>query len=299
MAGRGETGPADDAGQSLGRAWQPYRGVYDVPGRLRRSATIALIVSPIGLILISVIRLLIVADYNPVTASAIVSSGGYVDTLLGTILPLVPIFAPYLALMLLFFNRVLPAILTFLAAAFMSPVVLTRPAAVRLAARDWAVVTHRALVILVLMGVLAAAFAVLLLVEVMGLGFAVTGRTAATIASIVLLPFVARLYPFPLSNEFYTGLIKQPWLPAETIALTSGQQFTGYVLSDNGTWLVVLTESGRTIRYYRSDKVAGQQICRAGPPRPAQPLIPLFPAHLRAPTQTPSCASLQTGKIPR
>lgn len=70
------TGLANDAGQSLGRAWQPYRGAYDIPGRLRRSATLAVIVSPIGLIVISVIRLLIVADYNPDTALAIVSSGG-------------------------------------------------------------------------------------------------------------------------------------------------------------------------------------------------------------------------------
>ena len=68
---------------------------------MRRSATLAVIVSPIGLIVISVIRLLIVADYNPDTALAIVSSGGYVDTLLGTIIPLVPIFAPYPALVLL------------------------------------------------------------------------------------------------------------------------------------------------------------------------------------------------------
>jgi hypothetical protein len=79
MAG-GQTGAvAADSGQSLGRAWQPYRGVFDLPGRLSRSTTIALIASPIGLLVVSVIRLLIVADYNPATASAIVSSGGYVD----------------------------------------------------------------------------------------------------------------------------------------------------------------------------------------------------------------------------
>lgn len=47
-------------------------------------------------------------------------------TLLGTIIPLVPIFAPYLALVLLFFNRVIPAILMLLATAFMSPVVTGR-----------------------------------------------------------------------------------------------------------------------------------------------------------------------------
>ncbi len=296
MAGGGETGPADDAGQSLGRAWQPYRGVYDVPGRLRRSATIAVVVSPIGLIVISVIRLLIVADYNPVTALAIVSSGGYVDTLLGTIIPLVPIFAPYLALVLLFFNRVTLAILMLLATAFMSPVVVARPAALALSGQDWDVVMHRPPAVLVIMGGLAVVFALLLLFELMGLGFAVMARTVATIACIVLIPFMTRLYPFPLSNGFYTGLIKQPWLPAEAITLTSGQRFTGYVLSDNGTWLVVLADGTRTINYYRSAQVAAQQICQLTPRPRTQPLIPLYPAHLHAPTGTPVCAGLLTGR---
>ncbi len=77
------------------------------------------------------------ADYNQDTALAIVSSGGYVDTLLGTIIPLVPIFAPYLALVLLFVNRVIPAILMLLATAFMSPVVIARPVALALPGQDW------------------------------------------------------------------------------------------------------------------------------------------------------------------
>lgn len=296
MAGGGETGLANDAGPSLGRAWQPYRGVYDIPGRLRRSATLAVIVSPIGLIVISVIRLLIVADYNPDTALAIVSSGGYVDTLLGTIIPLVPIFAPYLALVLLFFNRVIPAILMLLATAFMSPVVIARPVALALPGQDWDVVVHRPPGVLVIMGGLAVLFALLLLFELTGLGVAVVARTLATIACIALIPFMARLYPFPLSNGFYTGLIKQPWLPAEAITLTSGQRFTGYVLSDNGTWLVVLADSTRTIHYYRSAQVTGQRICQIEPRPRTQPLIPLYPAHLHAPTATPVCAGLLTGR---
>lgn len=289
MAG-GQSGvsPAD-GGQPLGRAWQPYRGVYDVPGRLSRSATIALIGSPIGLLLISVIRLLVVADYNPATASAIVSSGGYVDTLLGTIIPLVPIFTPYLGLLLLFFNRVIPGLLTLLAAAFMSPMVVFRPTAFHLAGADWQSVIHRNPLVLAALIVLAVIFAVLLALELLGLGLGVAARTAATVASIVLLPFVMHVYPFPLSNEFYTGVLKQPWLPAETITLASGQQFTGYVLSDNGTWLVILTDATRTVHYYRSAQVATRQICQASSAAAVQPLIPLFPAHLHAPTSTPAC----------
>src|SRR6266568_3646655 len=158
MAGGQSGASAAEAGQSPGRAFQPYRGVFDLPGRLSRSATIALIASPIGLLVVSVIRLLIVADYNPATASAIVSSGGYVDTLLGTIIPLVPIFTPYLALLLLFFNRVIPGLLTLLAAAFMSPVALPRPVAVDLAGHGWYLITHRNVLVLIALGLLAAVF---------------------------------------------------------------------------------------------------------------------------------------------
>lgn len=295
MAGGQTRASPADADQSLGRAWQPYRGVYDVPGRLSRSTTIALIVSPIGLVLISVIRLLIVADYNPDTAAAIVSSGGYVDTLLGTIIPLVPIFTPYLALALLFFNRLIPGILMLLAAALMSPIYLARPAALHLPAHDWYSATHRSPLILAVMIALAAAFAILLVVELMGLGFAVVARTAGTVAAIALLPLVMSVVPFPLTNAFYTAVIKQPWLPAEVITLSSGQQFVGYVLSDNGTWLVVLSEVTRTVHYYRSPQVASQQICQItqSPSRP--PLIPVFPAHLKSTTSTPVCATLLIG----
>ena len=295
MAGGQAGASAVDADQSLGRDWQPYRGVYDVPGRLSRSATIALIVSPIGLLLVSVIRLLIVADYNPATASAIVSSGGYVDTLLGTIIPLVPIFTPYLGLLLLFFNRVIPGILTLLAAAFMSPLFLARPAALHLPGHDWDSAIHRGPLILLVMIVLAAGFAVLLALEFLGLGFAVVARTAGTVACILLIPFVMNVYPFPLTNEFYTGVIKQPWLPAEVITLTSGQRYIGYILSDNGTWLVVLSDATRTVHYYRSPQVASRQICQITREPPRQPLIPLFPAHLRSTTSTPTCAALLTG----
>jgi hypothetical protein len=297
MAGGQSSAAPADAGQSLGGAWQPYRGIYDLPGRLGRSAAITLILSPIGLLLISVIRLLIVADYNPVTASAIVSSGGYVDTLLGTIIPLVPIFAPYLALVLLFFNRVVPAILTLLATAFMSPVVLAVPAARVLAGNDWQLIIHSNPIYLIFMVLAGLVFVFLLALEFMGLGFAVAARTVATVACIVLIPFIMKLYPFPLSNEFYAGLLKQPWLPAQTITLVSGQKFTGYVLSDNGTWVVVLDDGTRAVHYYRNVQVAAQQICQIRPAPPKPPLIPLFPAHLNAITSTPDCATLQAGRV--
>ena len=87
--------------------------------------TIALIVSPIGLLVISATRLLVISDYNATTATAIASSGGYVNTLLGTVIPLVPVFLPYLALLFLLFRKVILSLLTFGAAALVSPTRLT------------------------------------------------------------------------------------------------------------------------------------------------------------------------------
>lgn len=89
------------------------------PPWMRR--TVIVLLSPLGLLIISVSRLLIVARYNSTTATAIASSGGYVNTLLGTAMPLVPVFLPYLAIVFLFYRRFLLGLLTLAAAALVSP----------------------------------------------------------------------------------------------------------------------------------------------------------------------------------
>ena len=286
-----------DPGRSLGGAWHAYRGGYGLPGRWGRSAGFVLIALLVGLLLVSIIRLLIVAGYNPATALAIASSGGYADTLLGAIIPLVPLFAPYLALALLFFNRVIPAILTILATALMTPVATTRAAALHLARADWQSVTHRGLLAVIVMAVLGLAFVFLLTLVLVGPGFVTGVRTVATVACIALIPLVATIYPFPLSNQFYTGVLKQPWLPAQVITLVSGQKVTGYVLSDNGTWVVVLDDPTRTVHYYRSAQVAARQICQVRPAPPRPPLIPLYPGHLTSPASTPVCATVASARL--
>jgi len=83
--------------------------------------TIALIASPIGLLVISATRLLVISNYNVTTATAIASSGGYINTVLGTLIPLVPLFLPYLALLFLLFRKFILSILTFIGAIFVSP----------------------------------------------------------------------------------------------------------------------------------------------------------------------------------
>jgi hypothetical protein len=93
------------------------------------SKSIALLLSPFGLILIGATRLFIIADYNTTTAVTIASSGGYVSTLLGSVIPLLPVFMPYVALTLLLFRQFFLSIVAFVFAAFITPTPLTLPVA--------------------------------------------------------------------------------------------------------------------------------------------------------------------------
>jgi len=92
------------------------------------SKSITLLLSPLGLILIGATRLFIIADYNTTTAVTIASSGGYVSTLLGSVIPLVPVFMPYVALILLLFRQFFLSIIAFVFAAFITPTRLRLPA---------------------------------------------------------------------------------------------------------------------------------------------------------------------------
>lgn len=278
-------GSGRDAVQQNWRPWQDT-----IRWRLSRSATIALLLSPIGLLLISVARVLIVSYYNTVTASAIVSSGGDVNTLVGTIIPVVPLFLPYLALVLLFFGRVILAILAMLATALVSPVAVGRSAVGNLADKDWHHIFGAPLVVIIIIWVLAVIVAILLLAVLFGLSFTSFSRTVATIACIALIPFVSQSYPLAVGKGFYTDLIRQPWLPAEIITFTSGQSIVGYILADSGTTLTVLMNDNRAVYYYPDTTVTKRQVCEIGQGEQMQPLIVILPAGT-GPSQTPQCRS--------
>jgi hypothetical protein len=126
--------------------------------------SIALILSPVGLLLISAGRLIIISNFNTTTAVTVASSGGFVNTLLGTVIPLVPVFIPYLALLLLLFKRFLLSIMTFMFAAFISPTSITFAEVFRLAKADWnallyKIADHRTIVIIAVLIVLATLWA--------------------------------------------------------------------------------------------------------------------------------------------
>jgi hypothetical protein len=290
--------PAQGSGPPGGRAWQGDRLLQAIADRLSRSATIALLVSPAGLLFVSAARLLIISDYNPATASGIVSSGGYVDSLLGTILPLIPIFLPYLALVLLLFNRVIVGSLALLATLLISPMSLSRPAAANFVYEEGQHIANANIFFRFVLLIAALAVAALLLAVLLGVGFNAFMRAIATIVGLVLIPTFSHLYPLPGSNGYYTQLLRQPWLPAETITLSSGQKFTGYALADDGTWMAILKNSNRTISYYPASDVTGRQICRVGPQRLGQPAVRLRSSGPPIGSRAPACETSPEKLIP-
>jgi hypothetical protein len=252
--------------------------------------TVALLLSPLGLLLISATRLLIVSDDRPVTATAIASSGGYVNTLLGTLIPLVPIFIPYVALILLFFRRFLLSALAFMAAAFISPARIHGRQTSYTLTYDWhaflAWIDANGTIVLVLF---------LILVNIFYGWYVRSWRWYRWFslfwiiaATAILLPIVAPVYPIPSAINFYTTMLRQPWLPSEKITLTSGQVDYGYVLSDSNGWFELLTAGSRTIRYIPAREVASRGVCQQQEEK-FSPFIPLPPT---TPPQMPRCLNL-------
>jgi hypothetical protein len=79
------------------------------------------ILSPGVLVFIAGVRLLIIANYDPTTASSIASSSGIVGTLLGTLIPIIPILLPLLALTLFVFRKPLLLLFALFGTALVSP----------------------------------------------------------------------------------------------------------------------------------------------------------------------------------
>jgi hypothetical protein len=251
--------------------------------RIRRSSTIALVISPVGVLLLAVTRVLIVSDYNLSTALAILSSSGYVNTLIGSIIPLVPVLMPYIALVLLYFDRVVVALLAFAAALLISPASISGAAALSLVGQDWHLIIGGSTLRRGLLIILAAFVCILLLGEIAGFRIATVVRTVGTVGIIATLPLIVRVYPIPVSNSFYANVLSEPWLPAEMVTLSTHKVVTGYVLESDQDWFEVLVAQDRTIVHYRTSEVVSRAVCQMASAEPKRPLVPLVPAISRIP----------------
>ena len=154
-----------------------------------------LLLSPVGLILISAGRLLIISNYSTTTATTIASSGGYVNTLLGSIIPLVPLFIPYIALLLLLLRQFLLSAITFVFAAFIAPTSLALPVTRIVAREDM----HQLLARITENRALTLTIALIIFVTV----FLYFGSFAEALATLVLLAVAVALLSAPVIQKFY------------------------------------------------------------------------------------------------
>jgi hypothetical protein len=165
-----------------------------------KKRSIALILSPIGLLLLSAARLIIVSDYNTTTAVTIASSGGYINTLLGSVIPLVPIFAPYLALALLLFKRFLLSIMVFVFAAFITPSPMTLPQVMSLAVADWHHLVQEVLSFPFFHSQLLMAIGIVVLSTLIIGPLLAHHREIAEVAGLIVIAAVAAALLIPASN---------------------------------------------------------------------------------------------------
>jgi hypothetical protein len=360
-----------------------------------RRRWLPLLLSPLGLILISAGRLLIISNYNGTTATTIASSGGYVNTLLGSIIPLVPIFIPYLALLLLLFRQFVLSALTFVFSAFIAPTSLTLPISRSLAAEDiyqvldrintnrpitllialvvviiaylyfrsWVEALATLLMLTVAVGLLSAPIikdlylprslrsanarervisplirhdantampsteryvvlvaivvfiAILILSNLAAITFSwlwlsdVAADTNAVmlaalvrvvpdmatllialVATLAFFPYIYNIYPVPHRTEYYVGILRSPWLPAEKISLRGGRNYYGYTLSSDQDWFTVLLAKTRMIVYVHTDDILRRSVCETLGQRkiPVEP--PLITTFYRKPATIRPCA---------
>ena len=352
-----------------------------------RRRWLTLLLSPLGLVLISAGRLLIVSNYDATTATTIASSGGYVNTLLGSIIPLVPIFIPYVALLLLLFRQFMLSALTFVFSAFIAPTSLTLPISRSLAAEDtyqildrinanrpttfaialvvviiaylyfrsWVEALATLLLLTVAVALLSAPIindlylpsslrsanshertigqdansvlpsgernviivAVLILVviliatnltaltfglqtlaeasaDIVAFAYRVIPGAAtlvvALVAAIAFFPYIYNVYPVPHRTEYYVGILRSPWLPAEKISLRGGRNYYGYALSADQDWFTVLLARSRQIVYLHTGDVLRRSVCETLSQRkiPVEP--PLITTFYRKPPAVRACA---------
>jgi hypothetical protein len=277
----------------------------------RARAAIALALSPVGLLIISAVRLLVISDYNATTATTIASSGGYVNTLLGTAIPLIPILMPYLALALLAAWRPILSSFAFIAAALISPTPITQKGFIARARAEGHLLaslteTHVDLIVLAGIIVIFAIWTGLVWEGASSLwAFSIRFAWAAVVL-VILVPQLYNIYPPPRSVNYYETILRQPWIPAEAIKLKSGEIDYAYVVSNDSDWFTVLLVASRTIRYVKAEDILSRDVCQVAKDSiiaRSSPLVPLLstkPAHTpNCPNRDSSMLAQQPGTVPR
>jgi hypothetical protein len=244
---------------------------------------ISVLATPVGLALISAVRLLIISNYNVTTAVTVAESGGYVNTFLGSLIPLVPVFMPYLALIFLAFRRFILCALAVVATVLISPVVRPPTAALHDFDDYWLSAFHW--MSLNIIDAAAIAFGIWVATLMIPWRYfrgswlhLLLGALWACVVVFALMPYLVSAYPAPSTQSFYASYLRQPWLTAEQITVDPNRIYQGYVLSSDDQWMTVLLYQSRTIAYFRADSVTARIVCESPAKPPPSPLVRLLNA---------------------
>jgi hypothetical protein len=269
---------------------------------------LALALSPVVILLASAARLLIIANYDTTTATTMAASGGLGQTILGTVIPLLPSFLPALLVVLVILRQWALFGFAALAAALISPAYATlsqgwhqayplfRATADHAWNKHFFALWHDSR-LLVYCAVAGAAISLW--------DNAWRGKLTPIRAIIVggmcalALLLTQHIYRVNYNLATISESLRRPWLPAEVTEVKSGAPRVGYILSTDRDWHTVLDDSTRTISYVRTSDVTNRTVCQAGtpPPEVPAPLIHLTPVEV---TRIRGCSSvlLSLGYLP-
>lgn len=230
------------------------------------------------------------------------ASGGLGQTILGTIVPLLPAFLPVALIVLAIFRQWALLIFAAVATALLSPAYATvddgwdqaypifRVAVDHALHGQWQALWHDSR-LLVWCAVLGFAFSLWDNLQEKTFN-PVRAVLVGGICALALL-FIQHVYHVSSDLATISETLRRPWLPAEVIELKSGERHVGYILSTDREWHTVLNDGTRNVSYIRISDVADRTVCRAGTPADAthHPLIRLKPVPV---TKIDGCGALSS-----
>ena len=215
-----------------------------------------------------------ISNYQTTTAVAVASTEGALNTLTGSVIPLVPTFLPFIT------------VLFFLLAPFfgfrwfgLGVVALLATILVVPASRTFSEVIGQGSELLA--NWRGEAYVVAAIVLILIILFA-RGEDGDELAAGIVFLFIAGIYVAALAGLYVLAAYAYPspgqqiahiqqelrrvWLPPEAIGLSDEERVVGYVLEIESGWAIVLKEEDRTITYYNAQDIRNRQVCRLGSP---------------------------------
>jgi hypothetical protein len=114
---------------------------------------------------------------------------------------------------------------------------------------------------------------------------------AALLIAAAFFPYIYNMYPIPHHTEYYVGIVRSPWLPAEKFSLSTGRSYYGYALSTDQDWFVLLLAKTRKIIYVPAHEVIHQAVCQTASERQLPVEAPLIMTFYAQPPAIRDCAS--------